>query len=47
MKALRSSSASFSWLKEFAAKGGRLTLLKGAQLEEFLKLDREKTEPET
>lgn len=33
-------------LKEFAAKGGRLTLLKGAQLEEFFKLDREKTEPE-
>jgi TRAP-type C4-dicarboxylate transport system substrate-binding protein len=33
-------------LKEFAAKGGKLTVLKGAQLEEFLRLDREKTEPE-
>lgn len=33
-------------LKEFAAKGGRLTVLKGAQLEEFHRLDREKTEPE-
>lgn len=33
-------------LKEFAAKGGKLTVLKGAQLDEFLRLDREKTEPE-
>ena len=33
-------------LKEFAAKGGKLTVLKGTQLEEFLRLDREKTEPE-
>lgn len=33
-------------LKEFAARGGRITVLKGAQLEEFLRLDREKTEPE-
>ena len=33
-------------LKEFAAKGGKLTHLKGAQLEEFVRLDREKTEPE-
>ncbi len=33
-------------LKEFAARGGKITALKGAQLEEFLRLDREKTEPE-
>lgn len=33
-------------LKDFAARGGRITMLKGAQLEEFLRLDREKTEPE-
>jgi TRAP-type C4-dicarboxylate transport system substrate-binding protein len=33
-------------LKEFAAKGGKLTVLKGMQLEEFVRLDREKTEPE-
>jgi TRAP-type C4-dicarboxylate transport system substrate-binding protein len=33
-------------LKEFAAKGGKITVLKGAQLEEFLRLDREKTERE-
>jgi TRAP-type C4-dicarboxylate transport system substrate-binding protein len=33
-------------LKEFAARGGKITVLKGAQLEEFLRLDREKTEPE-
>jgi TRAP-type C4-dicarboxylate transport system substrate-binding protein len=33
-------------LKEFAARGGRITVLKDAQLEEFLRLDREKTEPE-
>lgn len=33
-------------LKEFAARGGKITVLKDAQLEEFLRLDREKTEPE-
>jgi len=33
-------------LKEFATRGGKITVLKGAQLEEFLRLDREKTEPE-
>lgn len=33
-------------LKEFAARGGKITVLKGAQHEEFLRLDREKTEPE-
>lgn len=33
-------------LKEFAAKGGRVTVLKGPQLEEFHRLDLEKTEPE-
>lgn len=33
-------------LKEFAAGGGKLTVLKGAQLDEFHRLDREKTEPE-
>lgn len=33
-------------LKELAAKGGKITLLKGAQLEAFQRLDREKTEPE-
>jgi len=33
-------------LKDLVGKGGRITVLKGAQLEAFQRLDREKTEPE-